>query len=381
MIELVETANRKVYLVGTAHVSQSSIEEVEKAFEMYHPDTVCVELCTQRYQSWQDKTAWQNLDIVKVFKQKKIGVLLVSLIFSAYQKKIGDDVKITPGAEMFRAIELANEKNLSIALVDRDVQITLNRLVVCLSVWDKLQLFYYLIASLFSTQKEEHKIDILLQKDVISELVDGMAASFPNIKTVIIDERDQIIAENINRAQGNTIVAIIGAGHLKGIKQYLNKANDIVEINKPIHQKKSLLYPLKWLVPLLIIGLIGYGYFNVDRNISFQMVTHWILYNGVLAAIGAFIANAHIITIVMAFIAAPITSINPFIGAGWVTGLTEAIVRKPKVIDFQRISDDIFSFKRVRQNNLTRILVVFILTGAGSTIGTFLGVFSIINLL
>jgi len=221
----------------------------------------------------------------------------------------------------------------------------------------------------------EAEIEALKEKDMLSQVMDTFARSFPRAHTPLIAERDLYLAEKIRGAPGQTIVAVVGAGHLAGILAHLRAEAPPADLAPLliIPPRSRWLWALQWLIPLLVVGLIVYGFVAVNAQVSLDMLKVWILANGLLAALGALLALGHPLTILTAFVAAPITSLNPMIAAGWVAGLCEATLRRPRVKDFEALPADIVTFRGFWRNGITRILLVVALSNLGSSIGTFVG--------
>ena len=372
---------KKIILVGTAHISDDSIKEAESVIQEAQPDSVCVELCASRYESIRNADHWKNMDIVKVIKQGKAPMLVMNLILSAFQKKMGDKLGVKPGAEMVKAITIAEDVGSEIVLADRDITITFKRAWGNLSFWEKMKLFTQMLLSVFeSPEISKEEVEELKNKDILTEAIEMLAKSFPGIKSVLIDERDRFQASKIMEAEGETIVAVVGAGHVPGIIRHIEEKIDRSEL-ETIPPRSKVGRIIKWGIPLVIMAIIGYGFFQIDADVSLEMIKRWVLVNGILAALGALIAGGHILTVISAFLAAPFTSLNPTIAAGWVSGLTEAWVRKPKVEDFENLAKDITSIRGFRKNEITRILLVVVLSNLGSSIGTFIGLPLIASLL
>jgi len=366
--------DKKIILVGTAHISQDSIDEVTQIIREEKPDTVCVELCQSRYDSIHNANRWKNMDIIKVIKQGKTPVLLANLMMSAFQKKMGDKLGVKPGTEMVKALEVAEEVGARTVLADRDVTITLKRTWGKLSLWEKMKLFGQLFFGLFEAPDiSEEDIEKLKEKDMLTEAIETLSKALPSVKTVLVDERDLYLSTKIAEAEGETIVAVVGAAHTPGIKKHIGSPVDLSELEILPKPKKTGKI-LKWLIPLAMLGVIIYGFLGVDMKVGLDMIKYWVLINGVLAATGAILVGAHFITIISAFVAAPITSLNPTVAAGWVAGLTEAWIRKPKVEDFENLANDITSIKGFRKNKVTKILLVVVFCNLGSAIGTFIGI-------
>lgn len=372
---------KKILLIGTAHISQSSVDEVNTVINQVNPDTVCIELCSSRYQAMLAKDQWKNMDIFKVIREGKSFLLFANLIMTAFQKRLGSRLGVKPGSEMFEAANVAKKLNSELVLADRDVKITLQRTWRGMRFWGKMKVLGQLLASLFIREEiSKEEIEKLKESDALSEAMKMLAEQSPEMKRILIDERDQYMAEKIRQSMGKLVVAVVGAGHVKGLTAELENKHNLAELESVPPTGKAVAW-LKWGIPALIIALIVYGFFTVDTDVSIEMIQRWVLINGTLSALGTAAAFGHPITIAVAFIAAPFTSLNPTIAAGWVAGLVEALLRKPQVRDFENLADDITHLRGFWQNNITRILLVVIFANLGSAIGTFAGGFAIATLL
>jgi pheromone shutdown-related protein TraB len=372
---------KQILLIGTAHISQSSVDEVNDVIEQEKPDTVCIELCASRHQAMMDKDQWKNMDIFKVVREGKSFLLFANLIMTAFQKRLGSQLGVKPGAEMLAAVQASERVNSELLLADRDVKITLQRTWRGMPFWGRMKVLSQLLASLFIREEiSKEEIEKLKESDALSEAMQMLADQSPDMKRILIDERDQFMAEKIRQAPGKRIVAVVGAGHVKGLTGELEREHNLAELETLPPPGKLGIW-LKWGIPTLIVGLIGYGFFAVDTDVSIEMIQRWFLINGTLSAIGTAIAFGHPITIATAFVAAPFTSLNPAVAAGWVAGLVEAFLRKPQVRDFENLADDITHLRGFWQNNITRILLVVMFANLGSAIGTFAGGFAIASLL
>lgn len=363
--------DKEVVLIGTAHVSQQSVDLVKKIVESEKPDTVCVELCPSRYQTISQKDSWQNMDIIKVIKEKKSFLLLSNLMLAAFQKRIAAKLDIRPGQEMVQAIESAKQAGAQIHLADRDVRVTLGRTWRKMGLWTRLKLIFQMVLSLGDMEEiEAEDVERMKKQDVLEAVLAEVGQSMPTLRYTLIDERDQYLAVKIRTAPGNKIVAVVGAGHVPGILKYWNEPVDLAPLDE-LPAKSPVGGFLKWFIPAVIVGLLIYGFFVGGSKVGAGMLAWWIGANAILAGIGAIIALAHPLTILSSVMAAPLTSLNPMIAAGWVSGLVEAISRKPKVIDFEHLQNDILSIKGFWRNKVTRILLVVVFTNLGSTVGTF----------
>jgi len=366
--------DKEIILLGTAHVSKESVRLAVDVIETEKPDTVCVELCESRYQSIRQKDKWQDTDIVKVIKEKKTFLLLSNLLLVSFQKRIADKLDVKPGEEMIKAMEIGEALGAEIHLADRNIRITLLKTWRAMGLWSKVKLLFQLILSIGKIDEiNEEDIEKMKQEDVLHTLLSEVGKSLPILKDILIDERDQYLAQKIRTAPGNKIVAVVGAGHVPGIKKCWNKDIDI-EALEQIPPKGKTSGILKWIIPLAILVLVVLGFYHGGTNAGTDMITWWVMANGILAGLGAVIAMAHPLTIVSAVLAAPLTSLNPLIAAGWVSGLVEAFSRKPKVKDFERLPEDILSIRGFWRNKVTRILLVVVFTNLGSSLGTFVAI-------
>jgi pheromone shutdown-related protein TraB len=368
------TEDKEIILVGTAHISTESADLVERVIEEERPDTVAVELCQSRYQAMTDKNRWQETDLIKVIREKKAFLLLSNLMLASFQKRIGAKLGIKPGEEMLRAVNTAKKMEADIHLADRDVRTTLSRTWRLMGFWTKFKLLLQLITSMGDVEDiEKEDIEKLKEQDVLETLLSELGKTLPDLQRVLIDERDQYLAHKIRTAPGKKIVAVVGAGHVPGIKKYWEEPVDIaaLEIIPPKGKWGGF---LKWGIPTLVILLIILGFYMAGASAGADMIKWWVLANAVLAGLGAAIALAHPLTILAAIIASPITSLNPMIAAGWVAGLVQVFLVKPKVKDFQRLPEDIVSVKGFWKNKITRILLIVVLTNLGSSLGAFVAI-------
>jgi len=373
-IHLLSFEDKEVILLGTAHVSNESAKLVASVIEEEKPDTVCIELCQARYQSIRQKKRWQNMDIIKVIKEKKAFLLLSNLLMASFQKRIAQKLDVKPGAEMIAAIETAEKVGAQVHLADRDIRITLSRTWRVMSLWDKLKILFQVILSAGEIDEiSEKDIEKMKQEDMLETLLADVKKALPALRDIVIDERDRYLAHKIRTAPGKRIVAVVGAGHVPGIKKYWEVNTDINALEK-IPPNSMFMRIFKWILPLSILALFIFGFFSGGSTAGTQMIIWWIAANGLMAGLGATIAFAHPLTILSSILAAPVTSLNPMIAAGWVSGLVEAFSRKPKVKDFENLAEDILSIRGFRQNKVTKILLIVVLTNLGSAIGTFVAI-------
>lgn len=366
--------NKKIILIGTAHVSRQSAELVKNIIEEVKPDTVCVELCQSRYETITKKKKWQETDLLMVIREKKAFLLLSNLMLSYFQKRIGKKLGITPGEEMMQAIASAKTVGAGLHLADRDIRITLSRTWHMMGLWTKIKLLAGLVTSAGDIGAiQEEDVEELKNKDMLTFFLSEIGESLPEIKRTLIDERDEYLTYKIRNAPGEKVVAVVGAGHVPGIQTHWEKPIDINQLEKiPPKGKLSLFF--KWGIPVLIIGIIVSGFFMAGSTAGTDMIKWWILANAVLAGLGAGLALAHPLTVLSAVVASPITSLNPMIAAGWVAGMVEVFLGKPKVMDFERLPEDISSLKGFWRNKVTRILLVVVFTNLGSSLGAFVAI-------
>lgn len=372
--------DREIFLVGTAHVSKESVDEVVEAVKTQAPDCVAIELDDQRYESMKNPESWRNLDIVKVLKEGRGFLLMANLVLSSYQKRMGADVGVKPGDEMKAAISAAEELAIPTVMVDRPIQVTLRRAWAKNSFWGKCKLLATLVSSAFD--KEEiapDQIEKLKSSNEMDSMMEELADYLPAVKEVLIDERDMYLATSIWNTKGDRVVAVLGAGHLPGVEKHLKafaagtERPDVASISfvpKPGPGAKIA----GWILPALIVALIAAGFFTGGAQTSLNLLVRWLLWNGSLSALGTLIAGGHPLAILAGFVGAPIATLNPLIGVGLFTGLVQATFHKPKVEDMERLTDDVSSIKTIYKNRILRVLLVFFVSSIGGAIGNFIAV-------
>ncbi len=380
-VAVISLADKTILLVGTAHISRQSADLVEQVIANEKPDTVCIELDEKRFAALANRKRWQNLDLKEIIRKKQLSTLLVNLILASYQKKLGGKLGVMPGTELLRAARIAEENNIPVELCDREVRVTLRRAWHATSLWKKGYLIASLIASLFdTTELDEEKLTELRSKDVLSELMDELGNALPDTKRVLIDERDIFMAEKIKAAAGRRIVAVVGAGHMEGMQRVIKEDNrDIIEEINTIPPVSKLWKIVGWSIPAAILLSIAAIGFRQGAGEAAANALFWVLANGIPSAIGAVLAWAHPATIISAFAAAPITSLTPVIGAGYVCAFVQVMTRPPVVKEFENVGTDIGRIRGWWQNKLLRIFLVFIMTGLGSSIGTWVGGYRIFS--
>lgn len=380
-VNLLEIDGRQIFLVGTAHISRQSADLVNRVIKEELPDTVCIELDSQRYKALSEKKKWENLDLKQIIRQKQLSALIINILLASYQKKLGKQLGVNPGVELLEAANISKELEIPIELCDREIRITLRRAWASMSFFQKFKLIFSGFAGIFEKQEiNEEKLAELRSKDALNEIISELGKSMPVLKKVLLDERDLYIAEKIKYAAGQKIVAVVGAGHVGGITKALqNKADiDLAQL-ETIPNLSSMWKILGWGIPAIIISSIVYIGFSKGIGAAGDNIIYWVLANGIPSGLGAIIALANPLTILVAFLAAPITSLTPVIGAGYVAAFVQAYIEPPVVKEFETVSDDVNKIKRWWQNKLLKILLVFILTGLGSAIGTYVGAYEIIT--
>jgi len=363
--------DKEVYLLGTAHISQQSVSDVASLIRAVQPDSVCVELCPSRYQSMVQPESWRKMDVFRVIRENKALFLLIQLLMSSFYRRIARKLGVTPGAEMLEGVTQAERTGAELVLADRDITITLKRVWRHLSLWHKLKLILQAVTgAAFSGELESEDIEKLKEKDQLQVVMDELGQSFPQIKERLIGERDVYLAQKIREAPGETVVAVVGAGHAPGIETHLPRDHDLaplLEIPPPSPVPKIL----KWAIPAIIVILIGLGFFKGGAAESIHSLTIWVLMNGIFSALAVTLAMPHPLTIVTAFLAAPLTSLNPTIAAGWVAGLVQAWFKRPKVGDLEDLPAALGSLKKFWANPAIKVLLVVVLANLGSSVGTF----------
>jgi pheromone shutdown-related protein TraB len=381
-IDLRLSGGRRIILIGTAHISRESVDEARSVILDERPETVCVELDSGRYESMTRKDNWAKLDIVKVIREGKGFLLIANLILSSFQYRLGDELGVSPGDEMRAAVEAAGELGVPYLLCDREMQLTLRRAWSKCGLWSKCKLLAGLFSSAFATEKmSEAEIENLKQQSELDGMMKELADYLPEVKETLIDERDRYLAAKIWLASApeSKTAAIVGAGHLDGIKAHiLRLANgdedadvSALETAPPPGAGGRI---AGWAIPALIVALIAAGFFRAGTDVSVEMLARWVLWNGSLAAAGALLALAHPLAILVSFIGAPIATLNPFIGVGVFSGATQALLRRPRIADAENLTESLTNIKGLYGNRITRTLLVFLLSSIGGMIGNFVSI-------
>ncbi|MDR2445680.1 MAG: TraB/GumN family protein [Treponema sp.] len=390
---------REFILIGTAHISKESIDEVARVIKEEKPGMVCVELDEGRYKSITEKERWEKLDVAKILKEGKGFLLMANLVLSGFQRRMGEGLGVKPGEEMKTAIIVATEADVPFALCDREIQITLRRAWSNCNFWNKCKLLASLLSDAFSNEKlSEAEIEKLKEHSELDGMMRELAEYLPPVKTVLIDERDQYLAAKIwtnrNGAAGSAgesgantkVVAVVGAGHLAGVQSHLEKiaaGKETVDVGKleKVAGSGVISKLLPWLIPVAILALIVAGFLRLGVDVSLSMLARWLLLNGSLAALGALVSLGHPLSILVSFFGAPIGTLSPFISVGLFSGVVEAVMRKPRVSDAETLMDDISSLKGIYRNRITHALLVFFLASLGGAVGNFISIPALAKLL
>jgi pheromone shutdown-related protein TraB len=366
MQEKVNIDRKEVTLVGTVHVSPESVQEVRETIEREHPDAVGVELCEKRYELLTERKQWEEQEVFKIIREGKTYLFLANLLLSRFQKKVGEELGSEPGAEMIEAIKIAEDHDIPIVLLDREISTTLRRAWHAMGITEKLKLLYALIAGLFVDTEEV--MEELKNHDVITELMEELAEQAPGAKKALIDERDRYIASKIKETEG-TMVAVVGAGHLRGITSLLKENEVSREGLDDLPQGRNWFKILGYAIPVVFISIVAYAFLSVGLEMTLRLLWLWFLINGSLSALGVILALGHPLSIAAAFLVAPFTSLNPALAAGWFAGIVEMYMRKPRVVDLEALKE-LNELKDFYRNRVTRTLLVMAFANVGSTIGT-----------
>ena len=381
---IINAGGKKVILIGTAHISKESIEEVCSAIRTEMPDIVCVELDKGRSDSINNN-AWEKLDVVKVFKEGRGFLLMANLVLAGFQRRLGSELGVKPGEEMKAALDTAKELGIPHALCDREVQISLRRAWSKCGLWNKAKLLSSLLASAFTTEKlSVEEIENLKKRSELDGMMNELSEYLPPVKETLIDERDQYLAAKIWSSEGKIPLAVVGRGHMEGIKNHLEKiasGEESADVEELDHIPTSGIFSriIPWIIPAIIVAMLGYSFYKLGATSSFSNILRWLCWNGGLAAFGTILALGHPLSVLVSLFGAPVATVNPFVGVGLFSGLTEASLRKPRVEDAESINDDIGSLKGLYRNRITRALLVFFLSSIGGVIGNFIAIPSIMG--
>ncbi|MDJ0865204.1 MAG: TraB/GumN family protein [Myxococcota bacterium] len=374
-VHVEDVDGREFVLIGTAHISRESADAVREVIEQERPDVVCIELDAGRYEALSQKTRFESLDLREILKRRQLATLILNLSLASYQRQLGGQLGVMPGTELLEAARVAEQLDIPVALVDRDVRVTLRRAWRAMSFWQKLLLFSSLLGSLFEKPElTEEDLRELRQQDVVTRLMQELGAAFPSLKTVLIDERDSYLTHKMKQVTGRRVVGVVGAGHVDGMRRSLH-ANEPVDLEALEHipPVSKVWKWVGWGIPAVVLGSIAWIGLRQGAEAAGENLLFWVLANGLPSMLGATIALAHPATIAAAFVAAPFTSLTPVIGAGYVTAFVQTYFRPPLVRELQGVMQDMGSARAWWRNRLLRIFLVFLLTTVGSAIGTWVG--------
>lgn len=379
-----EIRDNDVVIIGTAHVSEKSVEEVTTAIEDLKPDIVAVELCESRYRALTGQEETGEIQIKELLSGNKLYLILVQLFLAYIQKKIGAEMGVKPGSDMIAAIDAAHKTGAKVALVDREIGVTIQRFWSSMRFREKVKLIASLIPVAFGRGGEEINIDEITQDDVVAQVIEEFRKISPHAAQVLIDERDAYIARNLIRLSGSgKVVAVVGAGHREGINRYLANPETVPELDEMVKlpDKRFSLPKLVGVAMMLlvVITLVAVLLSGFSTQNIFAAMKIWFLVNGILSALGVVLARGHPLSAMTAFSVAWITSLNPLIAAGWFAGLVEAWKRKPTMGDMKGMGEA-ETFGELMKIPLFRVILVAALANIGSVAGTILGSYLILRM-
>jgi pheromone shutdown-related protein TraB len=376
------------HLVGTAHVSQRSVDEVRTVIAEVRPEVVCVELDKTRYDTLTKASAFRDLDVFKVVREGRTLYLLAHLALASYQRRIGASLGVKPGAELLAAVEAANANAVPVELIDRDINITLKRTWANLGLWKRSLLLSSLIVGWDSDDKRagepitEKTIEDLKEPKALSEMLTELGRVVPQIKAPLIDERDRYLASKLAEAGAGrrSVVAVVGAAHVPGIQACFGMPIDRTALEQ-IPPPSLVWRVIKWAVPILFLGALIWGWRRSDTTSFVEMMLAWILPTSIGAGACTLVAGGSLLSVASAVIVSPVAAIHPLLGTGMVVGVVEAWSRRPSVADCERLPDDIQTFRGFWRNPVTRILIVAVASGIGTAVGFWVGVGWVASLL
>ncbi|MHC1687399.1 MAG: TraB/GumN family protein [Methanothrix sp.] len=372
----------EIIIVGTAHVSEKSVQEVISAIEEKKPDIVAVELCPARYRSLTGQEEEKEIKISELLSGGKLYFFLVQWFLAYIQKKIGDEMGVKPGSEMLAAIEAAKRAGARVALVDRDVGITIQRFWSAMGFLDKVRLIGSLIPAAFGWGEEEIDIDSITEQDVVSQMISEFRKISPAAANVLVDERDAYLARNLHLlSKQGRVLAVVGAGHREGILKHLAHPESIPALEslneKPSSHKITFAKVFGIGVSLLILATIGLVILKAQSSQNILLAFGiWFIVTGGLSALGVVLARGHPLSALTALMVAWMTTLNPFVAAGWFAGMVEAWKQKPTVSDLKKLAQA-NSFDEMMKNRLFKVILVASLANLGAMAGTFIGIYLI----
>ncbi len=383
-VRIVERDGVRYTLLGTAHVSQASVEAVERAIESGRFDAVAVELDAQRLQALTDPDALAKLDLVEVIRKGRVALFAANLALAAYQRRLAEQLEIEPGAELKRAVTLANERNLPVHLIDREVGLTFRRASQRLGFFGKIKLVMGLGAGLFASEEVgEAEIEKLKQGDMLEASFGEFASESPALYETIIGERDRYMATRLREVHDpaqREVLAVVGAGHLAGLARYLETDTDapgpLRESLEDVPKKRNVPWITLAILAIVLTG-IGVGFYRGGLGVGSELLAVWAMYTGGLAGLGCLLAGSHPLSILTAIVVAPFKPFRLSIPTGAFSALVEARLRKPAYEDFLKLRDDAQSVRGWYRNRVTRVVLTFMLTNLGSMLGLWLTGFQV----
>ncbi|MEJ7600905.1 MAG: TraB/GumN family protein [Kofleriaceae bacterium] len=368
------------YVIGTAHVSQKSVDDVRAVIDAVKPDVVCVELDKTRHEALTKDSAFRDLDVFKVVREGRTLYLLAHLALSSYQRRIGQSLGVKPGAELLAAVKIAEKRDIPVELIDRDINITLKRTWKNLGLWKRSMLMSSLIFGFEEDDDEgaaitEATVEDLKEPKALSEMLTELGRAVPQIKGPLIDERDQYLASRaVEAGKGKRrVVAVVGAAHVPGMKEHFGKPIDRAKL-EAIPPASLVWTVIKWAIPLLFIAALVWGWQRSSTTTFAEMMLAWILPTSIGAGSLTLLAGGSVFSILTALVVAPVAAIHPLLGTGMVVGVVEAWRRKPNVADCEQLPDDIQTLKGFWRNPVTRILLIAVASGIGTAVGFWVGV-------
>jgi len=371
---LTEGESHEIIIVGTAHVSEKSVQEVVSKIEEVRPDIVAVELCPARYRALTGQEEDKEIKISELLSGGRLSFFLVQLFLGYIQRKIGDEMGVKPGSEMLAAIEAAKRTGARVALVDRDVGITIQRFWAAMGFWGKIKLVGSLIPAAIGWGEEEIDIDSITQEDIVSQLIGEFRKISPGAANALVDERDAYLARNlILLSKQGRVLAVVGAGHREGITKHLAHPENIPDLEglneKPGKKRITFVKVFGVLISLLVLAIVALVLIVAQSSHNgLQAAVIWFFVTGGLSALGVLLAGGHPLSALTALMVAWLTTLIPFIAAGWFAGMVEAWKIKPTVADLKRLAQA-DSFTQMMQNRLGKVILVTALSNLGAMTG------------
>lgn len=367
------SGERTFHIIGTAHVSKKSIDEVRSVIREVRPDTVCVELDQLRYEALTDDNRWRKLDIFDVLRQGKAVFMMVSLALNGFQRRLGERLGVRPGSELLAGVETAREIGAEVVLADRDVQATLRRTWANLGPFNKLKLGVALTAAVFDAHEiDEEQVEALKDREHISDMMSELARVMPEVKVPLIDERDEYLMSMIEDAPGTVVVAVVGAGHVEGMTKQVGKAVDRDALSK-LPPRSRVAPLLRWVLQGVALGILIWGSYAYAGEERARLLLAWVLPSSLTTGLFTLVAGGKLLTVLAAMLAAPLVALHPHMRGGLVAGIVEARLRPPTEEDRNKLGREVTTLKAMRANPFSRILIVTLAAGAGSTLGALAG--------